>query len=153
MSDPATILIAEDDAGHFALVKKNLWRACPVREIVHFKDGQEVLDFLMNPAAEQRFVPGRNYLLLLDLYLPKVNGLEVLERMKADRELRKIPVIILTTSREQTDVNRAYDMGCNAYVTKPVDYTEFMEAVESLGEVLSLPEFAWPKIQAEEGGE
>lgn len=146
MSEQATILIAEDDAGHFALVKKNLWRTCPVREILHFKDGEEVLRFLTDPQAPLRIASGINYLLLLDLHLPKVDGVDVLARMKEDPELRKIPVIILTTSRDEADVNRCYDLGCSGYVIKPVDYTEFMEAVETLGGLLSLSEFTWPHI-------
>lgn len=148
MSEQATILIAEDDAGHFALVKKNLWRTCPVRDIFHFKDGEEVLRYLTDPAAEFGITSGRHYLLMLDLHLPKMDGIEVLARIKEDPELRKIPVIILTTSRDESDIEQCYNLGCSAYVTKPVDYTEFMEAVESLGEILSLEEFMWPVIDA-----
>lgn len=150
MSEQATVLIAEDDAGHFALVKKNLWRCCPVRDIFHFRDGEELMRYLMDPEAKFRIVSGRNYLLLLDLRLPRIDGTEVLERIKADPELCKIPVIVLTTSQDEADVNRCYELGCSAYVTKPLDYTAFMETVEALGAVLSLPEFAWPRIHSDQ---
>jgi len=152
MTELATVLIAEDDAGHFALVKKNLWRCCPVRDIFHFRDGEELIRYLMDPQAPLRIASGRNYLLLLDLRLPKIDGIEVLERIKVDPELRKIPVIVLTTSQDETDINRCYELGCSAYVNKPVDYTEFMETVETLGAVLSLDEFAWPRIEADRIG-
>ena len=153
MSQNASILIAEDDAGHFALVKKNLWRTCALREIIHFRSGEELLRFLFPPEdADSGILNGHEYLVLLDIRLPGKNGIEILRLIKQDQELRKIPVFMLTTSSDPTDINRSYELGCSAYINKPRDYTDFMETVESIGQLLSMPEFIWPPIQREKIG-
>ena len=138
MKENAVILIAEDDNGHFALVKKNLWRCCVRNEIYHFGDGQEILDFFYKPDQEPKFDSDTFYILLLDIRIPKVDGLQVLKRMKADPELRKIPVIMLTTNSDPNEVDRCYNLGCSFYIVKPSDYNKFMECVEQLGAFLSL---------------
>ena len=147
MSENASILIAEDDAGHFALVKKNLWRTCVVSEINHFRDGEELLQFLFPKSSGAGISSGHDYLLLLDIRLPGKDGIEVLRMIKEDAELRKMPVIMLTTSSDPTDIDRCYELGCSAYIKKPRDYTDFMEAVEFMGQVLSIPEFMWPSMK------
>ena len=148
MNDEAVIIIAEDDAGHFALVKKNLWRTCVHNDIMHFKDGQEVLDFLFmkNQDGPNRS-PNGSYLLLLDIRLPKVDGIEVLKQIKADEKLRKIPVIMLTTTDDPAEVDRCYAIGCNFYMVKPANYNDFMQSVEQMGIFLSLTSLKVPPIE------
>jgi len=137
MIEETVILIAEDDSGHFALVKRNLWRSCVADDIIQFKDGQEILDFLLNKDGEAHRKPNTRYLLLLDIRMPKVDGKEVLARIKEDSRLRKLPVIMLTTTDDEAEIERCYRAGCNFYIAKPSDYNKFMEAVQNLGEFLS----------------
>lgn len=146
MRDDAVILVAEDDAGHFVLVKKNLWRSCVTNDIFHFKDGQEVLDFLFQTGNGNTLTEGTPYLLLLDIRMPKVDGLEVLARLRANEQLKKMPVIILTTTDEAEEVNRCYDLGCSFYIVKPANYNDFMATVEQLGSFLSLPGVKFPTL-------
>src|SRR4030042_347220 len=98
MREDTVILIAEDDAGHFALVKKNLWRTCVSNSFLHFRNGEEVLDFLFMRGDGPTMTPNTAYLLLLDIRMPKVDGIEVLRQIKADPQLRKIPVMMLRTT-------------------------------------------------------
>jgi CheY-like chemotaxis protein len=146
MKKDAVILIAEDDAGHFELVKRNLWLSCVENEILHFDDGQEVLDFLFRRGAGAKREQDRRYFLLLDIRMPKMDGEEVLRRLKGDAELRKIPVIMLTTTDEESEIDRYYALGCSFYIVKPVNYDRFMRAVECLGAFLSLEGVRVPSI-------
>lgn len=132
------ILIAEDDEGHASLIKKNLRRAGITNQILHFKDGQEVLDFLFEKGEGPHCESGKAYLLLLDIRMPRVGGVEVLEKVKADPELCKIPVIMLTTSDNPEEIERCHLRGCNNYITKPVEYDEFVKAVKYLGVFLTI---------------
>jgi CheY-like chemotaxis protein len=125
------ILLAEDDEGHTALIKKNLKRAGIENEIIHFMDGQETLDFLFDKKKGRKL--GMAYLLLLDIRMPKVDGVEVLRQVKADNELKKMPVIIITTTDDPREVSRCHELGCSSYVTKPIDYNKFVEAIRQLG--------------------
>lgn len=138
MKKDAVILIAEDDRGHFELVKRNLWLNYVNNEILHFKDGQDILDFLYQIGSGPKREDNESYILLLDIRMPKVDGREVLKQIKEDPQLRKIPVIMLTTTAEAQEINQCYEMGCSFYMVKPVNYNKFMEAVESLGAFLSL---------------
>lgn len=142
------ILIAEDDAGHFALVKKNLWRTYADAEIIHFQNGRQLLDFLFK-ASGSSLQPHRPYLLLLDIKMPLVDGVSVLERLKANPELKKMPVFMLTTTDNPAEVRNCYDIGCNFYIVKPSDYIQFMQAIESLGAFLTTPGLAIPDINPE----
>lgn len=146
MNKEAVILIAEDDPGHVKLVKRNLWRSCVENDILHFRDGQELLDFLLNRDDTAKRDEGGCYLLLLDIRMPRVDGQEVLAKIKEDEELKKIPVIILTTTDQASEVDRYYEMGCSFYMIKPADYNKFMEAVENLGAFLSLESVKIPVI-------
>ena len=141
------ILIAEDDAGHFQLIKKNLWLTCVDSDILQFKNGQEVLDFLFKTDTEVCLEDKKGYILLLDIRMPKVNGIEVLKKIKEDEELRKIPVIMLTTTSEASMIKQCYELGCSYYMVKPVNYYHFMETVQNLGEFLSLEEMRLPVIK------
>jgi CheY-like chemotaxis protein len=139
MSDipEVTILLVEDDPGHARLIEKNLRRANLTNDIVHVSDGQQAIDYL--------FSHGRppSLLVLLDLNLPVLDGYQVLERMKNDERTKRIPVIILTTTDDAREVARCYELGCNVYVTKPVDYEQFSDAIRKLGlfmAVLMIPD-------------
>lgn len=132
------ILLVEDDPGHARLIVKNLRRANLTNEIVTVGDGQRALDYLFAEgeyADRQRPSP---VLVLLDLNLPVQDGYQVLQRMKADERTRRIPVIILTTTDDTREVARCYDLGCSVYVTKPVDYQQFSEAIRKIGLFLSV---------------
>jgi CheY-like chemotaxis protein len=132
------ILIADDDAGHARLIEKNLARAGLHNPTQRFEDGQQALDFFFGKRTTPRRRPDAAYLLLLDIRMPKVDGVEVLRRMKEDRELRKIPVIMLTTTDDPREVDRCHALGCNSYIVKPVDYEKFAEAIKNLGLFISL---------------
>ncbi|NTU82287.1 MAG: response regulator [Chloroflexales bacterium] len=133
MTDEVVILVAEDNDGHAALIQKNLRRAGLRNSILVFGDGQAILDFLFLRGDGPRRDSGRPYLLLLDIRMPKVDGIEVLRRIKADPELRKLPVTMLTTTEDPREVGRCHALGCSNYVTKPVDYDKFIEAIRQLG--------------------
>lgn len=147
MSENTAILVAEDDAGHFALVRKNLWRTCTLKDITHFQDGDELLHFLFRETREREISFDQNYLILLDIRLPGKNGMDVLHLIKEDPQLRIIPVFMLTTSGQPSDIDRSYEEGCCAYICKPRDYKDFMETVEFLGQILSMPECKWPSFR------
>lgn len=133
MDKEVTILITEDDEGHAALIRKNLGRAGISNPMLHFKDGQEVLDFLFRRGAPPHREARAPYLLLLDIRMPKVDGVEVLRQVKADPELRKLPVIMITTTDDPREVARCHEIGCNNYITKPVDYEKFLASIRQLG--------------------
>ncbi len=132
------ILIAEDDAGHFQLIKKNLWLTFVDSDIIQFKNGQEVLDFLFKTDTTVCLENTKGYILLLDIRMPQVDGIEVLKRIKEDEKLRNMPVIMLTTTSETNMIKQCYELGCSYYMIKPVNYQHFMKAVQNLGEFLSL---------------
>lgn len=127
------IVLAEDDANDAELTLLALRSHGVANEIIRTRDGAETLDYLLRRNDYANRVPGNPALVLLDLKMPRVDGLEVLRAIKADPALRAIPVVILTSSREQQDLVRSYDLGVNAYVVKPVDFAEFVEAVKLLG--------------------
>ena len=133
-----TILIVDDDEGHAILVRENLELAGLNNHIVHFSDGQAALDFFFPAGPGARAVKGQTYLVLLDIRMPKVDGFEVLRRLKADPELHKIPVIMLTTTDDIREVERCHELGCNVYLQKPVDYDKFAEAIRRLGLFVTL---------------
>ena len=134
------ILVAEDDVGHAALIQKNLRRAGITNQIVHFKDGEEALDFLFPQAPESHLQNGKPYLLLLDIRMPKVDGVEVLRRVKEDPKLKRMPVIMITTTDDPREVEHCHTLGCNSYITKPIDYENFVEAIRQLGLFLMVVE-------------
>ncbi len=132
------ILVADDDAGHARLIEKNLTRAGLRNPIVRFDNGQAVLDFLFRRGSGPQRASEVPYLLLLDIRMPQIDGIEVLRQVKADPELRKMPVIMLTTTDDPREVERCHNIGCASYIVKPVDYDKFAEAIKSLGLYLSL---------------
>lgn len=124
-----TIFIVDDDEGHAILIRENLAEAGVRNPIQHFQDGQAVLDFFATPQPEAN----ETYIILLDIRMPKVDGIQVLRRIKADPALRKIPVLMLTTTDDVREVERCHQLGCNGYIQKPVDYDKFAEAVRRVG--------------------
>lgn len=125
-----TILLVEDNPDDEALTLRALQKNNILNDVTVVRDGQEALDFFFGEGASLRPAPA---VTLLDLKLPKVDGLEVLRRIRADERTRLQPVVILTSSREEQDVVDGYRLGANSYMRKPVDFTQFMEAVRALG--------------------
>ncbi len=140
MNDPAdvTLLLVEDDPGHARLIEKNLLRAKVTNKVVKCADGQQAVDYLFGEGDYDGQQPARPLLVLLDLNLPVLDGYQVLERMKNDEATKRIPVVVLTTTDDPREVHRCYELGCNVYVTKPVDYTQFSEAIRKLGLFMSV---------------
>jgi len=127
-----TILMAEDDDGHALLIQERFDSIGVCNSVIRFKDGQETWDFLtgtLRPGLEA----GREYLLLLDIRMPVVDGIEVLRRVKNDPRLKNIPVIMLTTTDDPREIKLCYELGCNNYLTKPVEFDKFAEVLKRLG--------------------
>jgi CheY-like chemotaxis protein len=128
-TESVTIVFAEDDDGHAELIKRNLHRAGLCNGLVRLRDGQEALDYFhqAGPDGQQPCV------LLLDIKMPRVDGIEVLRQMKADPRTATIPIIMLTTTDDPRDIRRCYELGCSVYITKPVEYEPFIDAIKRLG--------------------
>ena len=133
MPEFKNILLAEDNANDIELTLAALRANRLANEVVIARDGAEALDYLHRRERFAGREPGNPALVLLDLKMPKVDGLDVLRHVKSDSNLKTIPVVVLTSSREEQDVVRSYDLGVNAYVVKPVDFHAFMDAVKLLG--------------------
>jgi CheY-like chemotaxis protein len=133
MQTAPVVLIAEDDEGHAILIQQTLGNAGLNNRVLHFTDGQAILDFLFRRGPGPQREMNRSYVLLLDIRMPKVNGVEVLRQMKADAEFHKLPVIMLTTTDDPREVKRCHELGCSVYIQKPVDYDKFSEAIRRLG--------------------
>lgn len=129
-----TILLVEDNPSDVELTKRALAKGHIVNDLIVAEDGLEALDYLFGSGIDKgqvtRPLPT---LILLDLKLPRVDGLEVLKRIRADERTKRLPVVILTSSREEHDVAASYDNGANSYIRKPVDFSQFAEAIENLG--------------------
>lgn len=133
MSEPIEILYVEDDPNDLELTLRCLRKHRIANRIHVARDGQEALDFLFGSAAgDGPRPPFRPKLILLDLKLPKVDGLEVLRRLREDQRTRTVPVVMLTSSREERDLVASYELGVNSYIVKPVEFDKFSEAVERL---------------------
>ena len=133
MADLRPILLVEDNPRDLELTLAALAKCQLANEIVVARDGAEALDYLYRRGAYTERTPGDPAVVLLDLKLPKVDGLQVLEKIKTDSEQRQIPVVMLTSSREERDLLRSYELGVNAFVVKPVDFNAFFEAIQDLG--------------------
>jgi CheY-like chemotaxis protein len=143
MTEPVIIAMIEDDEGHARLIEKNLRRAGIHNEIVPLMDGASAMTFLFGEDGSGLVNKGRPLLILLDLNLPDMSGLDILKRLKENELLRISPVVVLTTTDDKTEIQRCYDLGCNVYVTKPVDYEKFANAIKQLGlfvYVMQIPE-------------
>ena len=133
MAELRHILLAEDNANDVELTLAALKTNRVLNEVVVTRDGVETLDYLWCRNAYADRGGGNPVLMLLDLKMPKVDGLEVLRQVKSSAQFKTIPIVVLTSSREEQDVVRSYDLGVNAYVVKPVDFQDFVEAVKLLG--------------------
>jgi CheY-like chemotaxis protein len=136
-TEQPVILLAEDDDGHATLIQRNLKRAGIINDIVHVRDGQDALDYVR---AEGLFVqrPKQRLLLVLDINMPLVSGGEVLRQLKLDPATRPLPVIMLTTTDDPHEIQRCYELGCSVYLTKPIEYEAFVEAMKRLGMFLEI---------------
>jgi len=133
MNDLRPILLVEDNSNDIELTLAALKQCNIANEVTVVRDGAEALDYVYRRGAHAARQAGDPAVILLDLKLPKVDGLEVLERLKADPEQRQIPIVMLTSSREERDLVRSYQFGVNSFVVKPVEFSEFFEAIQSLG--------------------
>jgi CheY-like chemotaxis protein len=137
MNNAVTIVMIEDDEGHARLIEKNIVRAGVKNSILHFPTGSAGMDYLQNNQGTG------SLLILLDLNLPDMTGIDILQSLKADEALKKVPVIVLTTTDDKREIERCYELGCSVYITKPVEYEQFAHAIRQLGlffSVIQVPE-------------
>jgi CheY-like chemotaxis protein len=132
-AEPILIVLVEDDDGHAILVERNLKRAGLANGIKRLKDGQEAIDFLQGNGASSGLSTPQPMLILLDIKMPRVDGVEVLRQLKSNLQTALVPVIMLTTTDDPREIDRCYELGCSVYITKPVDYQAFVEAINRLG--------------------
>lgn len=131
--EPVVILLAEDDDGHAQLVQRNLKRAGITNEVRRVEDGQLALDYVRRQGQFSDRPRNGPLLVLLDINMPRIDGIEVLRQIKVDTSLATIPVIMLTTTDNPREIEACYQLGCSIYVTKPVEYEPFVEAIKRLG--------------------
>jgi len=135
---PVVIAMIEDDEGHARLIEKNIRRAGVTNEIQAFRDGTTALAYLLGPDGTGPVDLHNAHLILLDLNLPDMTGIDILARIKENPRLRRAPVIVLTTTDDQREIQRCYDLGANVYITKPLNYESFANAIRQLGLFLSV---------------
>jgi two-component system, response regulator len=132
--DKVDIVLVEDSADDAELVIRSLRKCGITNSLVHLKDGEQALNFLFCEGPyEDHHLPPCPRLILLDIKMPKVDGLEVLRRIKSDERLRLVPVVLLTSSKEDKDINESYQLGANSYVVKPVEFDKLTKTVQGLG--------------------
>jgi CheY-like chemotaxis protein len=130
---PVEIVMIEDDEGHARLIEKNIRRAGVNNPIKPFTSGTEAVNYLFGADGSGLVNKGKPLLILLDLNLPDMTGVEILGRVKTNEHLKRIPVVVLTTTDDAVEIQRCYDLGCNVYITKPVNYDNFAHAIRQLG--------------------
>ena len=143
MTNPVTIIMIEDDEGHARLIERNIRRSGVNNEIVPFTDGTSAIDYLFGTDGTASARKGQALLVLLDLNLPGTSGIDILKRIKENRFLKSTPVVVLTTTDDSHEIKRCYELGCNVYITKPVNYDSFANAIRQLGlffSVIKVPE-------------
>jgi CheY-like chemotaxis protein len=128
-----TILIAEDDDGHADLIMTGLKESGICNHMIRFIDGEQTWDFVSGKGKNLGLDKNKSYLLLLDINMPKIDGVGVLKRIKGNDELSHLPVMMLTTTDDPREVEKCYALGCNIYITKPVDFIKFAETLKRLG--------------------
>ncbi|MDB5543533.1 MAG: two-component response regulator [Hyphomicrobiales bacterium] len=141
--EPVSIVMIEDDPGHARLIERNIRRAGVNNEIVPMANGTDALAYLLGPDGTGEVSRQRHLLILLDLNLPDMSGIDILQKIKANEHVRRSPVVVLTTTDDQREIQRCYDLGCNVYITKPVSYDGFATAIRQLGlffTVIKVPE-------------
>ena len=146
--EKATILLVEDDDAAAHLIVTNLRRANTFANILRARHGQEALDILSQGQADGRLAPCERLLMLLDINMPTMNGLDLLRAMKAAPALKRIPVVMLTTSDDPVEIEKSYELGCNFFVTKPVDYAKFVNTIKNIAlilQIFTIPLYGDPK--------
>lgn len=141
--NPVTIIMIEDDEGHARLIEKNIRRAGVNNQIIPFTNGTVALNYLLGEDGSGEVSARRHMLVLLDLNLPDMTGVDILEKVKSNIHTKRSPVVVLTTTDDQREIQRCYDLGANVYITKPVDYENFANAIRQLGlffSVMQVPE-------------
>lgn len=139
-----SILLADDDDGHATLVERNLRRAGVVNNITRFRNGREILEYIEKSTGPDPLETTYSLVILLDINMPEIDGVEVLRRLKSNVRTAQLPIIMLTTTDDPKEVERCYKLGCNIYITKPVDYEAFIEAVRRLGLFLQVVDVPFP---------
>ena len=145
MTKPVTIIMIEDDEGHARLIERNIRRSGVNNEIVPFGNGTDAVKYLFGGDGSGLDQKGQALLILLDLNLPDMTGIEILQRVKENQYLKCAPVVVLTTTDDAHEIQRCYDLGCNVYITKPVNYESFANAIRQLGlffSVIQVPQSA-----------
>ncbi|HWV42640.1 response regulator [Pseudorhodoplanes sp.] len=133
MTEHVTIIMVEDDEGHARLIERNIRRAGVHNEIIPFATGGDAVRFLFGSDGSGSVNSGRALLILLDLNLPDMSGVDILKRVKENEHLKLTPVVVLTTTDDEREIKRCYDLGANVYITKPVNYDSFANAIRQLG--------------------
>lgn len=142
---PVEIVMIEDDEGHARLIEKNIRRAGVNNPITPFTSGTEAVNYLFGADGSGLTNKGKPLLILLDLNLPDMTGVEILGRVKTNEHLKRIPVVVLTTTDDAVEIQRCYDLGCNVYITKPVNYENFAHAIRQLGLFFSVIQVPAPE--------
>jgi len=140
MKKDCIILIAEDDDDHFVITKNNFQRAGISNEIQRFKDGEEILNFLFDNEGKPKISQEKEFLLMLDVIMPKIDGVKVLEKIKNTESLKKMPVIMLTTVDDPDIVRQCHELGCSVYIVKPLQRDDFLDSARKVGSFLSVVE-------------
>ncbi|WP_347263060.1 response regulator [Nitrobacter sp.] len=138
MSTPVTIIMIEDDEGHARLIERNIRRSGVNNEIKSFTNGTEAVNYLFGADGNGLPHKGESLLILLDINLPDMTGIEILRRVKENRYLKYAPVVVLTTTDDSQEIKRCYELGCSVYITKPVNYDNFANAIRQLGLFFSI---------------
>jgi len=140
---PVSIVMIEDDEGHARLIEKNIRRAGVNNDIIPFTNGTDAVTYLLGPDGSGSVSAGRQLLILLDLNLPDMTGIDILEKLKSNKHTKRSPIVVLTTTDDSREIQRCYDLGANVYITKPVNYEGFANAIRQLGlffAVMQVPE-------------
>jgi CheY-like chemotaxis protein len=133
MTSPVTIIMIEDDEGHARLIERNIRRSGVNNDIIPFRNGTAALKYLFGADGSGQDHRGRALLIVLDLNLPDMTGIEILRQLKQNKYLKSTPVVVLTTTDDSQEIKRCYELGCSVYITKPVNYESFANAIRQLG--------------------
>lgn len=136
---PQTILLVEDEDSHAKLIELNLRRIGVDNEIIRFSNGKKVLEFMQEiKGIEMKSIHYKNIIMLLDINMPVMDGYQVLKHLKSDNRMSHVPVIVLTSSESPDEIQKCYNLGCNVYITKPIEYDNFIDAINKLGLFLNI---------------
>jgi CheY-like chemotaxis protein len=138
MNKPVTIIMIEDDEGHARLIERNIRRSGVNNEIKPFSNGTDAINYLFGADGNGQPHKGETFLILLDLNLPDMTGIDILRQVKENNNLKYAPVVVLTTTDDSQEIKRCYELGCNVYITKPVNYESFANAIRQLGLFFSI---------------